>query len=382
MGRSLIFKILGRTSKCKIFVSLGLCLFHVQIFAQSETAHQIFKNISDKFSAKSSPQDHPLGEFFLLIIAGAILVFVAWLAFQFYTHKKQNLSPESAWGLFNKLCQIHNLSFKERAVIRKVCRWNALDDPLPLFVEPNYFKHILADETKTRCHVAIQRLLDKLFTPGQELLEAHDDPMEEPSDDHPIENGQVDHVNHKTDSNVEHLADHNHKTIDFHSAHCEQSSSLSDQEKPSFPATRVLLNPIPGHMAFSSLVEPVHRFTSEIASASIHHNLSVGRELNERTFNGIGAIRQITSESQSPFFPKSNVPSPSQMLANESRRPGHTPAVSPTPPYLNTHKETSPVVPGQHQSDPRHNQSATLSEQGDVIPFENIAILESIVMGK
>jgi len=341
----------------KRFVFFGICLIHAQIFAQSPKANQIFENLNDQFSAKSSAKDHQLGEVFLLFVAGAVLAFVIWLAYQLYVQRKQSLSPDSAWGLYQKLCQVHHLSFKERSVIRKVCRWNGLEDPLPLFVEPKYFKQILADETMFRFHEVVQELLSKLFSHGQELsqesIEVNGESTEEKRNDNPMENGQVLLANHEAIRNVEYQVDHT--VADFPPATLEWSPASSLLEKPSPPMTKVLLNPIPGRMAFTLLVEPVHRLTSEIAAESIRHNLSEGRGMNERTYNGIGELRQVAPEPQSPFFPKTRVPSPNEMLANESRKTGPSSLASPTPQYLRTRKETSPLVSGKHQSDSRHN---------------------------
>jgi len=363
MGRNLLYKILRTAGKCKIFVFLGLCLIHAKIFAQSEKSKQVFDSISDALSGKSSTKDHQFGEFFLLLTAGAVLIFVIWIAYQFYVQRKHNLAPDTAWGLYKKLCHVHNLSFKERYVIRKVCRLNDLGDPLPLFVEPNYFKHILADKTMYRFHELVQRLLEKLFSSGQESIEANDV--------NPLENCQENLVKQEEVAQVEQQT--GHFTTDFSVSDFEQSPVSSGQEKPLPPATRVLLNPIPGRMAFSSLAEPLHRLTTEIASESIRHNLSDGRGMNERTYNGIGELRQHGSEPQSPLFPKSNVPSPSEMLASESRKADQPSPASSTPQYLRAHKDTSPVVFAKHQNAPHHYRTVT---------FENIAMLETTITGR
>ena len=380
MGRNLLYNILKTAGDCKAFVFLGLCLIHAQIHAQTETANQIFENISDKFSVKSPSKDHQFGEFFLLFLAGVVLIFMAWLAYQLYVQRSRNLSPDSAWGVYQKLCQVHNLNFQERLVIRKVFHWNELEDPLPLFVEPNYFKQILADETKARFHGVVRGILDKLFSSKQELSQELQE-LIEVNKDHSRENRQESPANEEEETahNVEHRV--GHSAADFPPARFEQPPVSSGQEKPS-SMPKVLLNPIPGRMAFSSLVEPVHRLTSEIAAESIRNTLSEGRGMNERTYNGIGELRQVLQEPQSPFFPKTSVPSPNEMLANESRRVGQLPAVSPTPQYLRTHKEMSPGVSGKHPSDSRHNPKTTPPKPGEAPTFENMASLETIVTGK
>jgi len=346
----------------KIYVFLGLCSIHAQIYAQSEKANQIFENINDTFRGKTQPKDHQFGEFFLLLIAGSVLIFVIWLAYQLFVQRKRNQSPDSAWGLYKKLCQVHNLSLKERFAIRKVCHWNELDDPLPLFVEPNYLKQVLADDTKPHFHGIIQELLDKLFSSEQELVEAAEGNIHENSCVNLVNQEAVYHVEHQ----VGNLA------ADSPAAHSEQSSVSSDQEKPLPPVTKVLLNPIPGRMAFSSLVEPLHRLSTEIAAESIRHNLSDGRGMNERTYDGVGELRKVAPEPQSPLFPKSNVPSPTEMLANESRKDTLSSPISPTPQYLRTHKETMPVVFGKSQNHPRHNRNTSQTKPGETASFETI----------
>ena len=371
----MLYKILKTADNCRIFVFLGLCLIHAKIYAQRDDAKQIFESISDSLSAKSS-KDHQFGEFFLLLFAGAVLIFITWLAYQFYVQRKQSVSPDSAWALYKKLCQVHNLSLKERSVIRKVRRWNELEDPLPLFIEPNYFKQILADEKMIRFHLVVQELLKKLFSPEQEMSQE----LPEVNNDNSQENHQENLLGPEAVHQVEHQT--GNLAAEMTSAHIEQSPALSGQEKPSLPITKVLLNPIPGRMAFSSLVEPLHRLTTEIAAESIRHNLSDGRGMNERTYDGIGELRQVVPEQQSLLFPKSHVPSPAEMLANESRQVDLSSSVSPTPQYLRTHKETAPVVSGKFQSDSRHNRNSTLPKPGEAITFENIAMLETMVTGK
>ena len=362
MGRNLLYKILKMAGNCKIFVALGICLIHAQIYAQNEKAKQIFENINDTFSAKPSAKDHQFGEFFLLLIAGAVLIFVIWLAYQFYVQRKQNSSPDTAWGLYKKLCQVHNLSLKERYVIRTVCRWNELDDPLPLFVEPNFFKQVLADATMQRYHPVVHSILDKLFGHWHELSQ-HAGPLgsrppEDSQDDNTSDHQQLNFVT--KDGDV---------ASDPSAVHLEQTPAKSDQEQlTSFHGTKVLLNPIPGRMAFSALVEPMSRLSTEIAAVSIQHNLTDGRGMNNKTFDGIGEQRNINAEPQSPLFPKSNVPSPNEMLASEPRRTDQRSPISSTPQYLRTHNSQ------------RNNRREAMPKRDTA--FENTTMSEAVVMGK
>jgi hypothetical protein len=158
--------------------------------------------------------------------------------------------------------------------------------------------------------------------------------------------------------------------------------SISGRENPSPSVTKVLLNPIPGRKAFTALVEPVLRLSTEIAATSIQHNLSDGRGMNERTFDSTREQRIISPEPQSPLFPKPNVPSPSDMLTNESRRTNQPSQISPTPQYLRPHKKASSDIHVKRQSEPRHNRKVSSPQPDEVFSGENVAMLETIVMGK
>jgi len=343
MERHLERKTPGMTGCMKTLACIGLCLNHSIILAENSRTSQIFDNISNQFSSKSVVKDQQFGEFFLLIIAASVLIFVFWLAYQFYLHRKKTSSPDTAGGIYKRLCQTHNLSLMERHVIRKVSHLNGLDDPLPLFVEPNYLKQILADETMHRYHLTAQSLLGKLFGSGEELLQQ----VIETENQLP-ETGSEINVNEISSTNQYEESvnrDSNTDNRNFPTDPFEMPSASSEREKLSPMASRVLLNPIPGRTAFSSLVEPVNRLSSEIAATSIQHNLTDGRGLNERTFDGFGEPRTLKPESLSPMFPRSNVPSPGEMLAEKSRTVNQQSPVSPTPQYLKPHKATSTGIP-------------------------------------
>lgn len=363
MGRFLLYKVHGMACYCKALSCLGLYLIPAQIFAEREKADQVFESLSNQFTGKTAPKDHQFGEFFLLIIAAVVLVFVTWLAYQFLMYRKRVYSPDSAWGLYRKLCQVHNLSLREKLVVRKVCSQNGLDDPLPLFVEPNFFKQVLADATLHRYHPVVQNILDKLFGQWHQLSQ-----QASPSGNLPPEDRKDEKTSDHQPLNP--VIKDDELASDPPAVHLEQIPAIPDQEQlTSFPGTKVLLNPIPGRMAFSALVEPISRLSTEIAATSIQHNLTDGRGMNERTFVAFGEQHDIIAEPQSPLFPKPNVPSPSEMLTSETRRADQYPPISPTPQYLRTHDRRVP-------------QREARSKRDDAFVFEDVAMLETIVMGR
>ncbi|MCL2116891.1 MAG: hypothetical protein FWH27_00545 [Planctomycetaceae bacterium] len=387
MRRHLRDKVMENLVFCKTLIYFWLCSIHSTIHAESGRANRIFDSLNDQFSKKSAAKDQQFGEFFLVLIAGAVLIFVIWLAYQFIMSRKKNSSPDTAWGLYKKLCRVHRLSMKERFVIHKVYRHNGLDDPLPLFVEPNYFKQVLADETMSRYHATVQDILQKLYGSDQALPQKPTDDDEMPQeilqeikmDENSLKKHNTEHAEFETVGAVE--DDPGEVSEDSSIGRFEEYPSFAGGENPSSAGTKVLLNPIPGRMAFSSLVEPFRRLSTEIAAVSIQHNLSDGRGMNERTFDAMSEQRIIHPEPQSPLFPKSNVPSPDEMLVGDSRRTDRHSSVSPTPRYLR-YKDTSTDGITRRPSDYRLNQNATSPRLEEVVSLDGIARMETIVVGK
>ena len=385
MERHMEYKTRKILSCCKSFIILWLYSISSNVLAQNGRGEKIFESLNNQFSAKSAAKDQQFGEFFLLVIAGVVLIFVAWLAYQFLLHRKKSASPDTAWGLYHKLCRVHNLSMKEKYVVRKVYRLMGLEDPLPLFVEPNYFKQVLADETMQQYHLTAQSLLDKLFGSGQALsqqtIRAAELPTETSQEanrnDILIENQ---HIESEETETVHITMDvPNDMSEESHAEYFDETQLMAQGEKLSSHATKVLLNPIPGRTAFSSLVEPFKQLSTEIAATSIQHNLTAdGRGMNERTFDAISEQRKKHSEPQSPLFPKTNVPSPNEMFTEESRRTDHPSSVSPTPQYLRTQKVTSTEGLAKRQSDFRVNRSTISQKPEDSFSVEDIARLETV----
>jgi len=392
MARHWNYKNLQMSIYRKALICMGLFSIHSNLRAESRKMEKAFDSINDHFSMTSVVKDHQFGEFFLMLIAGIVLFFVVWLAYQFFMHRKKISSPDTAWGLYRKLCQVHNLSVMEMYLVSKISRQVGLDDPLPLFVEPNYIKQVLADKTMARHHPTVQVLLEKIFGCDQEILQQTVDAGElspktlygenETMDDNLPDTKHSSQEGRKTVvSVIDAAADHRDESSP---GRFEESLSVPGGEKQSPSATKVLLKSIPGRTAFSSLVEPFRRISTEIAATSIQHHLMDGSGMNERTYDATGKPRRVEPELQPLLFPKANVPSPNEMLTGESQRTDQHSPVSPTPQYLHLRTKTAASTegPAKRPSDAHANRNVPRSKTGDAASFEETARLETIVMQK
>ena len=396
MDNSVMQTVLKIKAIDKLLICLTLCLFHINSFADDKHSKQIFDGISKQFSS-SSAKGTQSGELFLLLITATVLIFVVWLAYQFFGQKEKHTTGDNAWDVYKKLCRAHNLSVTEKHVVRKVYRQLGLDDPLPLFVEPDYFRQTLNDENMSSYHSIVRVIMKKLFesnsvSPQTVVPEENSDNFIET----PVYPALEEEVTHKT-AHPAHASDNaaarhhfengpvEQKIIPEHTG--EQSWHAIEENvqngQNTFNSSKVLLNTIPGQSALSSLLEPFNQMTTEIAAVSIRHSLSESGELNQRTFDAIGTRQNDRSEPLTPAFPKSNVPTPQEMLGNEQRTDSASHA-SPTPQFLQRRiRATSPVA-----FSPIRRGDVRFEQERSPIPSSNgntqvtVTLLETMVSKK
>ena len=389
----------------KFFVCLTLCLFHVNTFAKDMQSKQIFDGINRQFSSSSPAKGQQSGELFLLLITAAVLIFVVWLAYQFFGQKEKHSTAENAWDVYKKLCRAHNLSVTEKHVVRKVYRQLGLDDPLPLFVEPEYFRKMLNDESMSSCHSIVRDIMKKLFEPNpvspQIVVPAEDSdntidaPIETVAN--PVSEKETEyktaHPAHASDDVVSHHHIENapveqkiiQETVDRPSRHAiGEKMSTEKTDANTQNTSNVLLNTVPGQSVLSSLLEPYNQMTTEIAAVSIRHTLSEGGEMNQRTFDAVGIRQNGHSEPSTPAFPKSNVPTPQEMLGGDPQRADSASHASPTPQFLQRRiRMTSPVAFSPiRRGDMRFEQEQSPIPANNGNTQEAIALLETIVTKK
>ena len=408
MDKSIIQTVLNIKAIDKLLICLTLCLFHVNSFADDKHSKQIFDGISKQFSSSSPAKGQQSGELFLLLITAAVLVFVVWLAYQFFGQKEKHTTADNAWDVYKKLCRAHNLNVTEKHVVRKVYRQIGLDDPLPLFVEPEYFRQTLNDESMSSCHSIVRDIMKKLFeqntvSPQIVVPEEYSDNVIETPIETLVNPAALEiEAAHRT-AHLAHVLDDTASRHHFENAPIEQkniqepiggaSRYIIEENLPTEEtvvniqnnqnASNVLLSTIPGQSALTSLLEPFNQMTTEIAAVSIRHTLSEGGELNQRTFDAVGARQNGHPEPLTPAFPKSNVPTPQEMLGSEQRADSASHA-SPTPQFLQRRiRVSSPTTFSQmRRGDIRFDQERSPIPSNNGNTQEAVALLETIVTKK
>ena len=407
MDNSIIQAVLKIKIIDKLLVCLTLCLFHVNTFAEDKQSKQIFDGISRQFSSSSPAKGQQSGELFLLLITAVVLIFVVWLAYQFFGQKEKHTTADNAWDVYKKLCRAHNLSVTEKHVVRKVYHQIGLDDPLPLFVEPEYFRQMLSDESMSSCHSIVRDIMKKLFEPNPVSPQIF---VSEENSDNIIETPVETVVSPVLEKEAAHRTAHLAHTLDDAASHhhfenapveqkiiqepvggpsrhvigkntqTEELSENAQNNQNMSNSSKVLLNTISRQSALSSLLEPFNQMTTEIAAVSIRHSLSEGGELNQRTFDAIGTRQNSNPEPLTPAFPKSNVPTPQEMLGGEQRADSASHA-SPTPQFLQRKiRATSPVAFSPiRRGDIRFEQERPPIPSGNGNTQATVTLLETIV---
>ena len=411
----------------KITTSLLTCLLffsaHSTAWANRQ-AEQVFGELNRHFSTTST-RDQQYGQLLLLIVAGAVIAFTIWLAYQFLKQRKELASPVTVHGIYKKLCRIHNLTIIERYMLHKVRKQTGLDDPLPLFVEPKYFSQVLEDKNMSAYRLTIHKIMQKLF--GYQQGKPVSQPTAQPNvtASHPADATHADTV-HAGVAHADHMAaelmslssdaDQVEKqttpfgvaeTFAQTAAQEADQNSVSENEglaplqtsgrfSPAMSKSKVTLNPIAGRAAFSTLVEPLNRVSTEIAASSIRHSLTDNSERNQRTFDASNELPNGPQEPQLPLFPKSKAPTPGEMLTNQAQRVDSKTTNSPTPQYLQQRNFRNRSVPSDFsalQPDVMLQQSRVKipaapdlnvhsPKPGEVLTLDEAALLENIVMGR
>ncbi|MDR1384451.1 MAG: hypothetical protein LBJ67_11515 [Planctomycetaceae bacterium] len=369
--------------------------------AESNTGTEIIKGLNKQFTA--SPKQ-PIPYWFPVTVTVFILLFVIWVVYKIYSYS-QKIDADNPWSLYKQLCKVHHLSFIEKRVIYKVLHENQLSDPLPLFVEPEYLKKAINDDSLKNDHDIIQNIFDKLFQPkvqqqanqsngnndlprSPEVKELFPEPPTESARE-TMEQMQSQEKNIKEEiavstqpsysdfekTEIEKMPDKNEENISLGATQEENPISFEHGKSNG----KVLLSPIPGGKAFFSLAEPVGQISSEIAAVAIQYNLSNGYGLNSRSFESIHRQQHEAESEMSPhLFPKSQTPPTMDVLSEQriSRTDKHA-VISPTPKYLQEKRSA-----GNENTKNRSENIGRLHlpKSGEMFTMEDIHLLESIIM--
>ena len=116
------------------------------------------RDISDSFAGGSGPSWVFL-VFFICLAALAIgLVY-----FDIYIRRQDRTGIDNPLYLFTELVRVHELTRVEKQFLEDFADESNLVDPLPLFVEPEYFLSALDDDRFQESYEMIAYLLKKLF---------------------------------------------------------------------------------------------------------------------------------------------------------------------------------------------------------------------------
>jgi hypothetical protein len=100
---------------------------------------------------------------YLAAVIGFIFLIVLALICERYLAYRIKIAADSPSSLFFELCVAHQLTRIERNIIERVARSAGIDDPLPIFIEPNYLQNAVYNNAFKDAQQNIEYLLAKLF---------------------------------------------------------------------------------------------------------------------------------------------------------------------------------------------------------------------------
>ncbi len=105
----------------------------------------------------------------VLIVVGAIVAVIVLKLILARQEGRQGVN--SPRRLFRTLCKAHRLDRRSRGLLRQVARWQRLDHPSRLFLEPDRFEVSQLSERLRARSTELQTLRDRLFAATSDDLE-------------------------------------------------------------------------------------------------------------------------------------------------------------------------------------------------------------------
>jgi hypothetical protein len=98
------------------------------------------------------------------LLSGALgIVLVFWVLSRLVGGQDRRATCNSPGKLFVSLCRAHQLTFKDAWLLWRLARWQQLDDPARLFLEPEHFDPSGFGPRLTAHAQRLQSLRDRLF---------------------------------------------------------------------------------------------------------------------------------------------------------------------------------------------------------------------------
>jgi len=109
---------------------------------------------------------------FLVFFLFLIVLTVGLVYFDVHFRQRKKAGIDNPHYLFTELVRVHELNRIEKRFLTDFADESNLDDPLPLFIEPEYFRSALDDDRFRESHRMISYLLKKLFDIEHEDFQA------------------------------------------------------------------------------------------------------------------------------------------------------------------------------------------------------------------
>ncbi|MDR1479677.1 MAG: hypothetical protein LBJ00_12150 [Planctomycetaceae bacterium] len=100
---------------------------------------------------------------YLAAVIGFIALIVLGVLFERYLVYRMKVTADSPAALFVELCSAHQLTRMERNLVERVAEAADINDPLPIFVEPQYLLDAIENVNFRNYRQMIEYLLTKLF---------------------------------------------------------------------------------------------------------------------------------------------------------------------------------------------------------------------------
>ena len=114
-----------------------------------------------------------------LAIMGVLLIGLVGLGV-YALRRDENRPTNSPWKLFGELCRAHQLTWRERSLLKRMARVHQLQQPAEVFLEPRYFDASSLPASLERHRHQILDLFRKLMDASQ-LEEVFDNRQRRPA---------------------------------------------------------------------------------------------------------------------------------------------------------------------------------------------------------
>lgn len=126
-----------------------------------DATRQRMRQLGQEFS--SSTPRHQNNYYFAIFFVFLFAVTGGLIYFDYRYRQRMRHGFDDAWALFRELCREHGMTRTERHFLKLVADELELDDPLPLFIEPQHLMKALENEHLAEHRKTTRYMLRKLF---------------------------------------------------------------------------------------------------------------------------------------------------------------------------------------------------------------------------